>query len=843
MNAIKKITIKNLKRNKKRTIGTLIGISLSTMLICIVSFLITSFYKVLLDSEINNFGYYHVMIDNLKEEDLKTLKLNRDLKDVNPVYYVGSTETKSEMSFFKDHEIISMSESVSKNLSLRIMKGMFPKNEHEIIVSNDFMKYNRYKLGDTITLKVQVPIKEETKTEIKEYKIVGITDNDVYYSKIVTSNVSTYGHITAYVALKDPFDYKKYIPLLLGTKTYNAAKFREDTSKYSYYEVNENLLSVEAFAFNEETSKILIGFSSIAFFIIFIVSIFCIRNSFAIMVTEKIKMYGMLASVGATKKQIKKSVLLEGLILGSIGVPIGILLGYFVTCLLVAAMNWILGPYFFPTIETMTVYVTIVPFIVSFVLGFVTIYFSSISSSRKASRIAPIENIRNSSNIKINSKKMKTPKWVKKFFHTGGVIAYKNLKRSKRKYRATVIALTISIFCFISINFLVEEGFKEVKRNFFHYDYNISISNIADFDSNMIKEVKKIDGIKTSYETYKSSLVTDNYDVSNGYLEIYDTSKVKQYQDGSILMNRQCDETKETYEEYTASCKGGYTKIRLVGLTDTDFKHYVKRLHLNYEEVKKLGILGDTRYYYDITDDYKRKTRRLYAYDKGDTIVGLYNNNEVKIKLGQVGVMEDPSGLAYLGGGGFLVVNMDYYKDFDFILDTMAIVTDKTTEVEKRLNEISEEFEIRNIDEEESASKSLYFGLAVFLYTFITIIITIGVTSVFNTITSNMKLRQGEFAILKSVGMTKKEFHRMIHLEIIFYSLKSLFYGTILGLIGSRIIYGLLNMQEKTPYVIPYHSIFISIIFVFLFVFLMMHYSLSKTKNQNIIETIRNENI
>lgn len=845
MNSLKKITINNLKRNKKRTIGTIIGISLSTMLICIVSFLITSFYKILLDTEINTFGYYHVMIDDLNEEDIKTLNLNRDLKEVNPVYYIGRTTVENEMKICENLEIISMSESVARNLSLIIGKGTFPKNEHEVVVSSTFIKYNHYKLGDTLHLEVLVP--NEERTEKKDYKIVGITtDNTAYYSKIVTSNVKSYGYISAYLALQKPLEYKKSIPLLLGTKTYQEARISsylgKKVGKYDNYEIHENLLNIEVFALGEETTKMLIGFSSIALFIIFIVSVFCIRNSFAIMLIEKIRMYGMLASVGATKKQIKKNVLLEGFILGMIGIPLGILAGYLVTCLLVAILNLILGPYFFPSIETMTVYITILPIIISFILGFVTIYFSSISSARKASRISPIENIQNAAYVKINSKKMKTPKWVKKWFQMGGVIAYKNLKRSKRKYQAIVIALTISIFCFISIHFLVEEGFKEVKRNFIHYDYNLSISNIEDFDSNMIEKIQKIEGIQKIYKTYKSNLVTDNYETSNGYLEIYDTSKVIDYQDGTILLDRQC-ESKETFEEYIDSCKGGYTKIRLVGLTDSDFRHYVKRLNLDYQQVKKLGILGDSYYYYDQKDDYKRKIRRKYHYEVQDNVVGFYNQKEFKIKLGAVGINIDPSGLAYRGGGGFLVVNMDYYKEFDFIPDTLALLTNNTDEVLKNLKEISNDFEIRNIDEEESASKALYFALAVFLYTFITIIITIGVTSVSNTITSNMRLRQSEFAILKSIGMTTKEFNRMINLEIIFYSLKSLIYGTILGLIGSRIIYGLLNMQEKTSYVIPYQSILISIIFIFLFVFLIMHYSLSKTRNQNIIETIRNENI
>lgn len=54
---------------------------------------------------------------------------------------------------------------------------------------------------------------------------------------------------------------------------------------------------------------------AVLIFVIMFTSIFCIRNSFAISITEKMRMYGMLASVGATKKQIKKSVIYEAMLL------------------------------------------------------------------------------------------------------------------------------------------------------------------------------------------------------------------------------------------------------------------------------------------------------------------------------------------------------------------------------------------------------------------------------------------------------------------------------------------------------------------------------------------------
>ncbi len=133
--------------------------------------------------------------------------------------------------------------------------------------------------------------------------------------------------------------------------------------------------------------------------------------------------------------------------------------------------------------------------------------------------------------------------------------------------------------------------------------------------------------------------------------------------------------------------------------------------------------------------------------------------------------------------------------------------------------------------------------IKIFLYGFITVITLIGVTNIFNTITSNMELRQREFAMLKSVGMTKKEFNRMTNIEIIFYGTKSWIYGTIMGLIGTFALYKAFSIKINKEAYIPIDAIINSAIFVFIFVFIIMRYSIAKINKQNTIETIRNENI
>ncbi len=133
---------------------------------------------------------------------------------------------------------------------------------------------------------------------------------------------------------------------------------------------------------------------------------------------------------------------------------------------------------------------------------------------------------------------------------------------------------------------------------------------------------------------------------------------------------------------------------------------------------------------------------------------------------------------------------------------------------------------------------------AIFMYGFIAVVALIGVTNIFNTIYTNVQLRAKEFAMLKIVGMTDQEFHRMIWLESILYTLRALLIGLPLGILISYGVHTLLvNGGVTLPYELPLIPIIISVLVVALLISVIMHYSVNQVSRQNIIETIRKDTI
>lgn len=848
MNILNKLTIKNLKLNKKRSLGTIIGIILSVALICAVSNMVSSFRETLIQNAINESGYWHIRLYNVSNDKLKRLKLNKDIDNIYTISEDGYAKLDTIKNEYKPYlKFYGMNKEAFNNLEFKLIKGRFPKNDNEIIISEHLNKNGKANLkiddeiavnvGDRVTLEDDYALNDSNPFDkgneiiknpnTKKYRVVGIIKRpDVSfeptsapaYTTITTS--TNEDNFSVFISLKNPRDKNSFVELL-GARNYDEVVNMGINNPRYDYTLNNELLRWEALKFSDSTFSMLLSITEVVIFIIIFTSIFCIRNSFAISTTEKMRMYGMLSSVGATKKQIKKSVLTEGFILGLIAIPIGIMCGIIAVFVLLKIVNLFLGDFLFNNIDGMVFKVSFVAIIISIILGFVTIYFSAISSAKKASKVSPIDNLRNTNDIKISSKKLKTPKLIKNVFKTGGVLAYKNLKRSKKKYRTTVVSLTVSIFVFISMFTFINEGFKQSGNYYQNYDYNYRITFNNNSSMDEINEIRNLDSVNASYLVYyaKPSILID------------DISKINP------------KEPLECEYDKNDKCIKKYARLNIILLDDSTFKSYVKKVKGNYDYLKDKGILTDMYRFYD-NKSKKEYEDRIYTYKSGDTINSkLLNEDNISIDVGMVSNIMPYGFENVYSNGGYIVLNNKYFNNIDYYGADLMIDSLDTEQLTNNILNIDSELNYYDMDEEAKAEKSIVIVISIFLYGFIGVITLIGVTNIFNTITSNMELRQKEFAMLKSVGMTKKEFNHMINLETLFYSSKSLIYGSILGIIGSYFVHRAFAGKIDTQFVLPYKAILICILFVFIVVYMIMKYSMNKINKQNMIETIRKENI
>ena len=811
MNILRKLTKLDLKLNKKRTIGTLIGIILATALIIVVGGMFEVFRNTLVQESIKSNGYYHIQILNIDKKEIEKFNADKTFSRVNTIGYIGSTYHEFTEEMY-DSIVVSMNEETFKFLRYEIAEGTFPKNSNEILINVSYKNMNDIKIGDTIKVVNDLEMDgydiNDPNFSLKEYKVVGITTD---YNMNITTNEDT-GHYMAYLTLKNPKNHVKDISKLLGVDNYK--KSTKD-SKYMH-DINSELLRWEVLSFSDTTTNLLLGIVGIVIVIILFTSVFSIRNSFAISTNEKIRLYGMLSSTGATKKQIRKMVLFEGLCLGIIGITGGIILGVFVVWFLTWIINYLAINANIVDEKMFYYKFSWTYIIIGIIVSIIMIYLSTISSSIKASHVSPIQNIRNSDNIK--AKKLKVPFFIRKIFKTGGVLAYKNLKRSKKKYRVTVISLTISIFVFIIASSLLEYGLKEVKNEFHGIDYDVTVS----FYENDNIKIKDFTNLANYHIRYR------NYD--NGFYQLVSTDnilkKTIRHNNCFYSEDENCDilDTVESEDFY---------------FDDESFREICKKIKVNYEYVKDKVILLD-----QIKEN--KKFTRVTNYKKEDiiTLINTNTNDSISYEIGAI-TNYTPWGIEENYPPVRIIINEKYAKNRDkLFVSTIYYKTKNSTKLVEDINKLNyENIEVENVSEIAKQIHTIILIFSIFIYGFIIVVTLIGVTSVFNTINSNMELRKREFATLKSIGMTKHEFNNMILLESIFYSLKSLFFGITLGILGSYLVYNVFKGTMDFGYLLPINSIIISIIFIIALVYTIMKYSLSKTNKQNIIETIRKENI
>ena len=872
MNLLNKLTIKNLKLNKRRTIVTIIGIMLAVALINAVATMYFSGMASIIRAEKSTRGDYHTVFYNVPLNDIKTIQNNRNVENITKLKYLGTSKIKSNNPQSPYVSVVAAEKNDINKLGMYLIKGRLPENENEIIITkylNNIMNTN-YSIGDKLTMDIgdryskdNIKLKKSENlqdgekilnTQKREFTIVGIVmeisesvdqpgevadtvvtclrKEDIKDNLDLFIRLNKEGLKKPYTAIGDMLGidgnlYKEvqddYATGRDATKSGELKeKFAKERKKAKYqFTSRRYLISLET----DKRGTSFFGLkyvAAIAIGIIIFTSVFCIKNSFDISITEKNKQYGMLRSIGATKKQVRKNVLFEATILALIGIPLGIFLGYFASFILVKISNVFLKELIVTENEINFELVFDLNWMsaaISALLGMVTIYLSSLRIARKAAKVSPINSIRNSADIKIKAKKLKVPKIIKSIFKVGGEISYKNMKRNKKRYRVTIISIVLSIMVYISLTTFMQMMLKQIQLAVGKVDYDIACDIYKEND----EEIKILNNIAKTTEG-----VTD-YTLLQTNLGKYDKE----------FLNKEIKQISESYPENGT--------ISIISVGDIEYNKYIKSLGLNYNDVKDKAILIDTISTATIDASKKpvREIRMLNLKENDKFDVKDDKGEKLTFEIGKITKKRPFATNEEMSIPYKILVLSDEYYNKTFKDEKRYSAYYKVKDASKVKNQIEESLKdykqkgITNVQETYNDGKHLITLVGIFLYGFIIIIILIGVTNIVNTITTSMELRKQEFAILRSVGMTNKEFNRMIRLETLFIGIKSLFFGIPLGTAISYGIYQAGNM----PFEIPLKPILYSAIAVIVLIASIMQYSLIKIKKQNTIETIRNENI
>ena len=869
MNIMNKVTLQSMKKNKTRTIVTIVGIILSVSMVTAVTTIVTSLQNYLYETAVYENGSWHGMFQNISFEKGEEIAQDDGVADTVYTQYIGYAKMEASKNDFKPYlYVIGGNDETFDTLPIHLTEGRLPKNDAEIILPNHLENNGgvSYKLNDVLLLplgdrmsdgyklfqnnpitgeyddKGNIIVSDDETLEtntLKQYTIVGFYERPSFenftapgYTAITFSDLSDKSALyDVYYTMKNPqdvmgFSDNYYFKDGLGGSTNNEVLMYQGVSQYDTY------------------SSSLYGMITILIVIIMMGSIALIYNAFSISVSERTVQFGLLSSIGATKKQIRKSVRFEALVLGLIGIPIGILAGIGG----IGVTFFLLGD----NIKTFTtsvaggnsvqfhMSVSWVGIAAAVVIACITLAVSVIKPAFRASRITAIEAIRSSKDIsdrKADRKNHKTSKITYKIFGLPGVLAKKYYTRSAKKYRATIISLFMSIVLFVSASSFILYLTSSVNNVYYRADYDITAtisSDYADSKKEVIQEVRNLGSVDKA-----SSSVMSNFLVENGEELLTNEGK-------AALMEKYGF---DSFEDLSVD-------MFLVGFDDETYENYVTSLGFNPEDLGENDVilygLGQTIDYkngtvksYDFLKDTVKTvefSRRTYnvdtdTYEKGEEYSFNVATTAESMPFGYNGRDSVSSNVVY----GVVRENSDIFKDTEGTV--IFIDSNDYEKTEKELGEISEIASVYNAAAEIENSRALMMVINVFAYGFIVLISLISVTNVFNTIVTNLKLRQRDFAMLRSVGMTKGGFRRMMIFECLIYGTKALLFGIPVSFLITLWIYSSVNVTWDGGLLIPWSAYGIVIVSVFIVVLISMVYAMSKINRNNLVETLRKDSI
>ena len=900
MNILHTFTRRALRKNRMRTLVTIIGIVLSMALLTAVIEGAYSGLCYMRGVSVESTGDWHGYFIGLDAETAASVEKQPFIKDVVAVWQTIGYEAQGEDSN-RDPILVDALIGNAPLIEHRILKGRMPKNEHEIILSSGlYYSFPDYEIGTTLTIPIGTRIsptgeelteydaKWEDETVInaipRTYTIVGVYhsfDSSVKgmgYRALTKGQGS--GETTVFFTVKHPYFFKS----IMNHQTIST-NWRRNSSLMRLYG-----------AFSDDTLiNVLYGLASILVILVMFGSISLIYNAFAISVAERTRQFGILKSTGATKKQIRSSVCYEALLLSTFGIPIGMLVG----CVGIGVTLWAIRDVFsvtVPSAETqMHLVLHPIALLLATIISFITVLVSAAIPARRVAKLQPIDAIRSNADVKINAGITKPLYFTEKMFGFEGAMGVKNFKRNKKSYRATVLSLFMSVVLFISASSFCMYLADMIEATSMNSNVDVFAYVPTVCAEDWFAELRSFDGVTHAAYVFQYSgndvffladpeLLTDEsirligtvlddssigIDVCLVYMD-NDSFRMLCKQNGlesdpyfaedcpyGVLMNTAVSEKQENnrtryyrYDLFQNNALPAF--IYMEAIQERDGCNWVY-----YNDAER----SETMVIYFPKDYYEQQKQDYYDINAEDLD---FSKAEAIIPVSEAIVTETFSFDAFVESDDFCIGNEsasliypfaklpEQYKNETDQVQMLFQTTDHKG-MTKALNQFFAESDldsyiknncyVGDIAEQREQSRMYVAVVNVFTYGFIVLISLIAVANVFNTISTSIMLRRREFAMLKSIGMTDQSMLRMLSYECLIYGVRSLLFGLPVSIGITLLIHSTVTQWFQHSLYIPWHSILIAVGSVFLVVFTTMLYARSKLKKDNPIDALKNENL
>lgn len=831
MNILYRLTWRQMLLQKRRTLITILGVIVSVAMIAAVSSFAASFMDVFRRVEVASGGDWHAQFSEMPRAAYEKLASGTPDATVFSVTKSEPIALSSRRGRFDYVLLQKLSAEAFERMQVHVQTGRLPESTGECVISGDYAQAAALNIGDRIG---------ETGDTV-----VGIAQMDcmepsfVDTAAILTVEDGTSPTLGAYVRFDRP-DASIYDWLDETMRTAGSPEGWTHESLLFYSGVGgDNALMT--------TIWLAAGFFMV---IILVAAVSLIYNAFAISVTDRAAQFGMLASVGATPAQRRKSVLFEALTVGAVAIPFGLFFGYLgigVTFKIVSRMLASM----LTTQESLKLVVVPGAILLSVGLALVTVLVSAWIPARRAARMTPMEAINRTRDVRLTARRVRTSKLTRLLFGFEGELALKNLKRNRKRYRITQISLVISLVLFLSTCSLTD---------YLRASYEMSA---ADADCDVYVQVfapKPASDVPRDFEVLRDA----NAEIAAA-LEGEEWTRIARPYGGVTLPDGALRFT-DAMRALSGTQAGGLN-VSVYAVDGGSLRAYADRVGVEFATLNDpgnpAGILINRFVFVNghnftecaVVDARAGETWQMQL--EGIDAMDVERGSVASVEIAAV-TDEFLPGLStkqWNGPGVYLVLSETVFdeiwkglgRSYQFVVST-----DAPDAVAERLDILAAgtsgaaaaaETTVVNVTDLYKANMRVLTIINIFVYGFLALLSMVGIANVVGTVSTSLMLRKRELAMIKSVGITPRGFNRMIRYESLLYGLKAVLYGIPLSYLCMYGIWRTLGRNFQMPFQPMLAQVAIGVAAVFVVVFLTMTYSAHKIRRDSIIDGLRMENI
>ncbi len=579
-------------------------------------------------------------------------------------------------------------------------------------------------------------------------------------------------------------------------------------------------------------------------------SVTIISSIFAASANKRIQELGILKCVGGTAKQIKATVIYEGLWLCLAGIPLGLVFGtmigsvgvkitgHFVSDINELSRSIIMRPFSF----SLSFYISIWTYVFAAFFSFLIVLCSAYKPAKTVGKLTAMQCVKSvgaSANLKQIDVK---DGFIEAIFGCEGAIGYKNIKRNKSAHKATVRALSLGILLLLMTGGL--SGQAKEFREWMEPDskeMDVDYCSIRDIGINK-NTGKKEEKIAAPIPSKIYNEITESLS-DYGNIEVYgigsDACTYNAILDTDFL-SMDLSEVSDIFDE------NGETEVSLVAVDNELYKKLCDRAAVHYGS----NLLINCYQYND-----NGRTKTINPFRENITRITLINaaNEKTELKIGGFLDQEDLTEQRFheMTPNPVRIVvpdidarYFDWYCTPDDEQAYMAYARKVMEEYYPIFTEdsyVEQGYTVR-ISRTDTMAKMLNVAVVlaeIIMYGFVILLIIMGFTSVISTLATNIRIRSREFAILKSVGMTNESLRRMLYCESLLCIIKALVPGVVFGIAIPFAINLPIRKRFPVLYHIPWGTLLIGIVVLIMIVMVITQIELNKLKKKSIIDEIR----